>query len=69
MAVEPDSPSDVREVTRRRRVSRTVAWSYAATAVAIGLWITLVVVNRSTGGEVRPGGSQAGLPLLESLVP
>lgn len=61
MTTDPGAPPDGRGNARRRSVSRAVLWSYAATGISIALWITLVVVNRATSGEVRPGGLQGDL--------
>ncbi|WP_243224813.1 hypothetical protein [Microbacterium sp. CIAB417] len=61
MASESGSRAEEHEKAHRRNVSRAALWSYAATGAAIALWITLVVVNRTTSGEVRPDGLQAEL--------
>ena len=61
MTMDRGAMPDGREDARPRSVSRAVPWSYVATAASVVLWITLVVVNRRTNGEVHPSGSQADL--------
>ncbi|WP_454301512.1 hypothetical protein [Salana multivorans] len=67
MTSEVGSGRDGRGDARRRNVSRAALLSYAATAVSFALWVTLVVVNRVTGGEVNPKGLRADL--LEVVLP